>query len=73
MSKFSDYLEGKIIETTLRGAAMPAPSNIYIALFTSDPSDANTTANEVQLETFDPHLRIMFADFFHLVIEWIIA
>lgn len=57
MSKFSDYLEGKIIETTLRGAAMPAPSNIYIALFTSDPSDANTTANEVQLANWPAYAR----------------
>lgn len=57
MSKFSDYLEEKIIETTLRGAVMPAPSNIYIALFTADPSDANTTANEVQVANWPAYAR----------------
>ena len=57
MSKFSDYLEGKIIETTLRGAAMPAPSNIYIALFTADPSDANVSANEVQAANWPAYGR----------------
>lgn len=49
MSKFSDYLEEKIIQTTLRGQAMPVPSNIYIALFTADPADAANLANEVQV------------------------
>ena len=57
MSKFSDYLEEKIIETTLRGAVMPAPSSIYIALFTSDPTDANTTTNEVTVGAWPAYVR----------------
>ena len=57
MSKFSDYLEGKIIETTLRGAAMPAPSSIYIALYTADPSDAGTSANEVAVANWSGYVR----------------
>lgn len=57
MSKFSDYLEGKIIETTLRGAAMPAPSSIYIALYTADPSDAGTSANEVAVANWPGYVR----------------
>lgn len=57
MSKFSDYLEEKIIETTLRGAVMPAPSSIYIALFTGDPTDANVTTNEVNVASWPAYAR----------------
>ena len=32
MSKFSNYTEANIIETTLRGAAYPVPSGVYLAL-----------------------------------------
>ncbi|MCE3025729.1 hypothetical protein [Salinicola sp. DM10] len=46
MSSFSDYLEEGILGHTLRGAALAVPSTIYIALFTSDPTDSNT-GNEV--------------------------
>jgi len=42
MSAFSDYLEEGILEHTLRGNSLPTPSGIYIALFTSDPTDGNT-------------------------------
>jgi len=42
MSKFSDYTENNIIETTLRGAAFPVPLGVYVALFTSDPTDAGS-------------------------------
>ena len=46
MSAFSDYLESGILEHTLRGSSLPTPSTIYIALFTTDPTDANS-GNEV--------------------------
>lgn len=42
MSAFSDYLEEGILQHTLRGNSLPTPSTIYIALFTSDPTDADT-------------------------------
>ncbi len=42
MSEFSNYLEEKIIETTLRGAAFPVPSGVYVALFKTDPTDAGS-------------------------------
>lgn len=47
MSKFSDYTEANIINTTLRGQASPTPTGCFIALFSADPTDANLTANEV--------------------------
>lgn len=43
----TDYTEGQIGAHLLRSASWPKPSNIYVALFTSDPTDAGTTADEV--------------------------
>jgi hypothetical protein len=45
MSKFSNYTEANIVETTLRGTAFPVPAGTVRALFTADPTDANTTAS----------------------------
>ena len=39
MAAFSDYLETGILDHTLRGNTLPAPSTIYLALFTTDPTD----------------------------------
>ncbi len=38
----SNYLENALINVTLRGTAYTAPTTIYVALYTSDPTDANT-------------------------------
>lgn len=42
MAAMSDYLENAIINATLRGTAYTSPTTIYLALFTSNPTDANT-------------------------------
>lgn len=44
MSKFSDYLENKIVNFWLRGnpEGVVAPAGVYLALYKSDPTDANT-------------------------------
>lgn len=47
MSGFSTYLSAKIIDATLRNTGYTTPSNIYLALFSSDPTDENVTTNEV--------------------------
>lgn len=57
MSKFSNYTEGNIIETTLRGAAFPVPAGVHVALFTADPTDANVTANEVGVGAWPAYAR----------------
>lgn len=54
---FSDYLEQNILNTTLRGVPMPVPSNIFVALFTANPTDANITANEVTLAAWPSYAR----------------
>lgn len=62
MSKFSNYTEANIIETTLRGAAFPVPSTTHLALFTADPTDANVTANEVGIAAWPAYVRKDAAD-----------
>ena len=42
MSEMSNYLENALVNVTLRGTAFTAVSTPYIALFTSDPTDAGT-------------------------------
>lgn len=42
MSEMSNYLENALINVTLRGTAFTAPTTIYVALFTTDPTDAGT-------------------------------
>jgi len=40
MAAFSDYLEAGVLDHTLRGVALSAPAAVYLALFTTDPTDA---------------------------------
>lgn len=54
---FSDYLEQNIINATLRGVALPLPANVFLALFTANPTDANLTANEVTLAAWPAYAR----------------
>jgi hypothetical protein len=42
MSEMSNYLENALINGTIRGTTYTAPTTIYVALYTSDPTDANT-------------------------------
>jgi hypothetical protein len=49
MAGFSNHLAQALINASLRGIAYSTPSvaNLYLALFTADPTDANITSNEV--------------------------
>ena len=40
MAGFSDYLENKLLAHTFSATAYPAPSTIYLALYTTAPTDA---------------------------------
>lgn len=40
MSQMSDYLESAIINHLFRGSAFSAPTTLYVALYTTDPTDA---------------------------------
>ena len=43
----SNYLENALINVTLRATSYTAPTTVYVALYTADPTDADLTANEV--------------------------
>lgn len=70
MSKFSNYTETNIVQTTLRGEAFPVPAGVYIALFTADPTDANVTANEVQVAAWPAYVRRDAADGAAIATGW---
>lgn len=42
MSEMSNYLEDALINATLRATNFTAPTTVYVGLYTSDPTDANT-------------------------------
>lgn len=42
MAEMSNYLENALINATLRNTAFTSPTTIYVALYTSDPTDADT-------------------------------
>lgn len=42
MAKFSNYLENKLLDHVLRNVSYTSPSTVYVGLYTSDPTDANT-------------------------------
>lgn len=46
MSQMSDYLENALFNHVFRGIPMTSPAAVYVALFTSNPTDA-ATGNEV--------------------------
>jgi len=42
MSKIANYLENAIVNHFLRNSAVTSPTKVYLALYTSDPTDADT-------------------------------
>lgn len=42
MAEISNYLENVLINVTLRATAYTAPTTVYVGLYTTDPTDANT-------------------------------
>jgi hypothetical protein len=42
MAEISNFLENALINATLRNTAYTSPSIVYVGLYTSDPTDANT-------------------------------
>jgi hypothetical protein len=42
MAAMSNYLEDALINATLRNTTYTSPATVYVALYTSDPTDANT-------------------------------
>jgi hypothetical protein len=42
MAEMANYLENALINGTLRGTTYTAPTTVYVALYTNDPTDADT-------------------------------
>lgn len=42
MAAMSNYLENALINATLRNTTYTSPATVYVALFTSDPTDAGS-------------------------------
>jgi hypothetical protein len=42
MAAMSNYLENAVINAVLRNTSYTSPATVYVALFTTDPTDANT-------------------------------
>jgi hypothetical protein len=42
MAEMSNYLENALINGTLRASSYTAPTTVYVGLYTTDPTDANT-------------------------------
>ena len=48
MGQFSDYTENKVLDHVLLTSAFTAPTNLYLALCTADPTDAGTGSTIVE-------------------------
>ena len=42
MSEFSNYLENALVNAVLRNTTYTSPATVYVALFTTDPTDAGS-------------------------------
>jgi len=42
MAEISNYLENALINVTLRATSYTAPTTVFVALYTTDPTDADT-------------------------------
>lgn len=42
MAEMSNYLENALVNATLRNTAFTSPTTVYLALYTTDPTDADT-------------------------------
>lgn len=56
MSAASNHLEGALLDH-FRGTQLPLPSDFYVALHTSDPTDAGTAATEVDTADWPAYAR----------------
>jgi hypothetical protein len=42
MAEFSNYLENALIDAVLRNTTYTSPATVYVSLYTSDPTDADS-------------------------------
>ena len=49
---FTNYLANKLVKGTVGGSSYPAPSKVYLALLTEDPTKSGFTTNEVDQASY---------------------
>jgi len=49
---FTNYLASKLVKGTVGGFSYPAPSKVYLALLTEDPTKSGFTTNEVDQASY---------------------
>jgi hypothetical protein len=42
MAEMSNYLENALVNATLRNTSYTSPTTVYVAIYTTDPTDADT-------------------------------
>lgn len=47
MSAMTNYLEDALVDHVLRNTSMSSPSDVYLALFSSDPGESGDTTDEL--------------------------
>ena len=51
MAEMSNYLENALINATLRNTSYTTPTTVYVALYTSDPTDADRDRKSTRLNS----------------------
>ena len=49
---FTNYLANRLIKATVGNVSYTAPSKVYLALYTADPTKAGLSANEVSAASY---------------------
>ena len=49
---FTNYLANRLVKATVGDVSYPAPSKVYLALFTEDPTKEGLTTNEVDQASY---------------------
>jgi len=50
---FTNYLASKLVKGTVGGSSYPAPSKVYLALLTEDPTKSGFTTSEVAQASYN--------------------
>ena len=50
---FTNYLADRLVQATVRNVAWTSPAKVYLALYTSDPTKAGYSSNEVDQASYN--------------------
>lgn len=58
MSDMTNYLEQKLLEATVNNKTFTGPRNLYVGLYTSDPTENGTAGTEVNNSRYERQVII---------------